>query len=356
MSSTSRDRTKQPELPLVLNGSANRRLPLRILFIHRDVADVEHCVQELRRAHFRLTTDVVLTPEQFAARLKARFYDIVLAEYPSSNWQGRRELEMLRLRDRRIPCIFLTRTMQPEIAAELITSGAADCVSMDHLGHLPVAVRRALSDNHLREERDRTEKRLRHSEARRSIYFTAADAQDIGQPAESLTADEVAETIVDLFQAVQIEEQKCELTRGALGALDLIVHGFHQMAVVREARQRIFGRLLTQMILELALLRDVFNDDFVTFRLALIFDRAAAEADFDDCAVFPFPFRFEGIRAIEFRRAAQQLRSFRGISENVSRQVHGQQFLAGRITQHGGERWIDVEELSFEIAAADSVD
>src|SRR5579863_624309 len=56
--------------------------------------------------------------------------------------------------------------MQPETVAELISSGGADCVGMEHLGHLPVAIRRALSENHLREERDRTEKRLRHSEAR----------------------------------------------------------------------------------------------------------------------------------------------------------------------------------------------
>src|SRR5580693_5330518 len=166
MASTSRDRFKQTDLPLVLNGPASRRLPLRILFFHKDISDVEHCVRELRRANFRVTADVVLTPEQFAARLKAKLYDVVLAEYPSPNWQGRHELEMLRLRERRIPCIFLTRAMQPETVAELITSGAADCVSMDHLGHLPVAVRRALNDNHLREERDRTEKRLRHSEAR----------------------------------------------------------------------------------------------------------------------------------------------------------------------------------------------
>src|SRR5271155_4755437 len=165
MSSTSRDRI-EPEPPLVLSGSASRRPPLRILFVHKDVAGVNHCVQELRRARFKVAAAVVRTPEQFAARLKAKLYDVVLAEYPSANWEGRHELEMLRLGERQIPCIFLTRTMQPEIAAELITSGAADCVSMDHLGHLPVAVRRALSDNHLREERDRTEKRLRHSEAR----------------------------------------------------------------------------------------------------------------------------------------------------------------------------------------------
>jgi PleD family two-component response regulator len=129
MSLTSRDRIKQPDLPVVLNGSASRRLPLRILFFHRDISDVEHCVQELRRANFRVTADVVLTPVQFVARLKAKLYDVVLAEYPSPNWQGRHELEMLRLRERRIPCIFLTRAMQPETVAELITSGAADCVS-----------------------------------------------------------------------------------------------------------------------------------------------------------------------------------------------------------------------------------
>src|SRR6202451_217185 len=166
MSPTSRDRVKQPEPATVLNGSANRRLPLRILFVNKVIADVEHCVQELRRAHSKVSADVVLTPDQFATRLKAKFFDVVLAEYPAPNWQGRRELEMLRLRERQIPCIVLTDTTQPEIAAELIRSGAADCVGMDHLGHLPVAVRRALSENHLREERDRTEKKLRHSEAR----------------------------------------------------------------------------------------------------------------------------------------------------------------------------------------------
>jgi len=165
-SSASRERIKQVELPLVLNGSASRRLPLRILFVHRDAADVELCMQELKRAHFKVSADVVLTPDQFAARLKSKFYDVVLAEYPSPNWEGRREVEMLRLRERQIPCVFLIDTMQPETVAELISSGAADCVGMDHVGHLPVAVRRALSENHLREERDRTEKRLRHSVAR----------------------------------------------------------------------------------------------------------------------------------------------------------------------------------------------
>ncbi len=123
-------------------------------------------MQELNRAQFKVTSDVVLTPDQFAEGLNSKYYDVVLAEYPSPNRQGPQALEMLHLRDRQIPCIFLSGTMQPETVAELITEGAADCIGMDRLTHLPVAIRRALNDNHLREERDQTEKRLRHSEAR----------------------------------------------------------------------------------------------------------------------------------------------------------------------------------------------
>ena len=122
-------------------------------------------MRELRRAHIELKSQAVLTPEQFARQLKSKHYDVVIAEYPS-NWQGPKASEILNLRERQIPCIFLTDTIQPETAAKLITEGAADCVGMDHVGHLPVAIRRALSENNLREERDQTEKKLRHSEAR----------------------------------------------------------------------------------------------------------------------------------------------------------------------------------------------
>ncbi|MGA8677457.1 MAG: diguanylate cyclase [Candidatus Acidiferrales bacterium] len=139
---------------------------MRILFVHSKAAEVQHCVQELRRAYFKVSADVVLTPAQSAGRLNSKYYDVVLAEYPAPNWQRPQALEILHPRDSQIPCIFLTDTMQPETVAKLITEGAADCVGMDHLGHLSVAIRRALNENKLREERDQTEKKLRHSEAR----------------------------------------------------------------------------------------------------------------------------------------------------------------------------------------------
>lgn len=166
MRSTSRNHVKHTDLPLILKGLEGRSIPLRILFVHSDAAHVEDCVQELRRAHFRVSADVVPTLDQFAGRLRAKYYDVVLADYQAPNLKGPQAMEMLHQMDRQIPFIFLTETMQLETVAELIAEGASDCVEMDHVGHLPVAIRRALNENNLRKERDQTENKLRHSEAR----------------------------------------------------------------------------------------------------------------------------------------------------------------------------------------------
>jgi hypothetical protein len=44
-----------------------RQNPVRILFVHRSVADVERCLYELKRVRFTVSADVVVTPEQFAS-------------------------------------------------------------------------------------------------------------------------------------------------------------------------------------------------------------------------------------------------------------------------------------------------
>jgi two-component system, cell cycle response regulator len=166
MPHTSRDHVKQLELAPGLHGLASRRRPLRVLFVHSVAADVEQCVRELKRAHCKVSAGVVSSSEQFVKHLDSKYYDVVLAKYPMRTWHGPPVLEVLRPRERHIPLIFLAETMKPETMAGLVTEGAADCVDKDHIGHLPIAIRRALSENNLREERDQSEKNLRHSEAR----------------------------------------------------------------------------------------------------------------------------------------------------------------------------------------------
>src|SRR5258708_10350315 len=93
-------------------------------------------------------------------------YDLVIAEYPSPKWQETQAVELLNRSKRPIPLIFVGRILQRETVAEFITKGAYDCIEMEHIGHLPVAVHRALQEKTMREERDRAKNRFGHSEAR----------------------------------------------------------------------------------------------------------------------------------------------------------------------------------------------
>src|SRR5712692_2980608 len=149
-----------------LCGSEGRHPPLHILFVHSHAAEVERCLQELDRVHFTVSAEIVVTPEEFSERLISHAYDLVVAEYPSPNWQETQALELLHLSNRQIPLIFVGRAIQRETVAEFITRGAYDCIEIGHIGHLPVAVHRALQEKALRDERDRAQNGLRHSEAR----------------------------------------------------------------------------------------------------------------------------------------------------------------------------------------------
>jgi diguanylate cyclase (GGDEF)-like protein/PAS domain S-box-containing protein len=139
---------------------------LRILFVHGVPTEARQCLRELKRARCKFSADVVSTPEELVKRLDSKYYDVVLAKYPLRRWRGQQVLEVLGGREKPIPIILLTDRIRRELVAELVMEGAADCVDRDHIGHLPVAIRRALSENNLREERDQSEKKLRHSEAR----------------------------------------------------------------------------------------------------------------------------------------------------------------------------------------------
>jgi len=157
---------EQVERPSALDVFGLRRSLVRILFIHRFPAEVEHCLYELKKLRFMVSSDVVLTSEQFSQRLRSDSFDLVIAEHPSPNWHEMQALDILRGLRKDIPVIFLVYGMKRETAAKLMLSGVFDCIEMDRIGHLPVALHRALDEKALRDQRDRAEKELRRSEAR----------------------------------------------------------------------------------------------------------------------------------------------------------------------------------------------
>ena len=51
---------------------------------------------------------------------------------------------------RHIPVIFVTDILQRETVAELSRQGAADCIQMENIGHLPAVIRCVLQEEQLR--------------------------------------------------------------------------------------------------------------------------------------------------------------------------------------------------------------
>jgi diguanylate cyclase (GGDEF)-like protein/PAS domain S-box-containing protein len=149
-----------------LDGLGSRKHLLRILFVHGSLTDIERCLHELKRVGFTVSSDVVVTPEQFADRLHSQCFDLVLAQYPNSNWRGTQVLDCLRQLNKAIPLIYLVYFLKRETVADLILKGACDCIEMGNISHLPVAIHRAQDELALREARNRAEKELRQSEAR----------------------------------------------------------------------------------------------------------------------------------------------------------------------------------------------
>jgi len=157
---------KQIERTTTLDGLNSRQHFLRVLFVHRSPTDIERCLHELKRVGFTVSSDVVVTPEQLVDRLRSQCFDLVLTEYPSSNWQETQALDCLRQLKKAIPLIYLVYFVKRETAAELILKGACDCIAMSNISHLPIAIHRAQDETMLRDARNRAEKELRRSEAR----------------------------------------------------------------------------------------------------------------------------------------------------------------------------------------------
>jgi two-component system cell cycle sensor histidine kinase/response regulator CckA len=142
---------------------------LRVLFIEDNPMDLELTLMELQRAGFEIRGDVVQTPEDFKRRLHATTYDIVVSDYRLPGWTGMEALEHLQEEKKDVPFILMTGSLGEETAVECIKRGATDYVLKDRLVRLPVAVRRAMEERRLREERARLEDQLLQSQKMEAV-------------------------------------------------------------------------------------------------------------------------------------------------------------------------------------------
>jgi diguanylate cyclase (GGDEF)-like protein/PAS domain S-box-containing protein len=176
-------------------GTASHRLrPIRVLFVHHDAEVVENCLQELKKARFVVSADVVSTLEQCTDQFRSHAYDVVVAEYPSPSWKGSQALRLLHQTVQEIPLLFVTTGPGSESLAELTAHGAFDCVEREHIAQLPLAVRQAVNEKKLREELEEARKALWHSQ---SLYRALVD-----NPAYGIYRCNAEGKILDVNQAL----------------------------------------------------------------------------------------------------------------------------------------------------------
>jgi two-component sensor histidine kinase/CheY-like chemotaxis protein len=148
---------------------------LKVLILEDRPADAELMAHELRRSGFDPQWERVETEPDFLAHLTPP-PDVILADYTMPELDARRALQLVQERGLHIPFIVVSGTIGEDLAVTMMRLGAADYLLKDRLGRLGPAVKHALMENSLREEKDRAEEELEASEARFDTFMRHSPA------------------------------------------------------------------------------------------------------------------------------------------------------------------------------------
>ena len=148
--------------PDTVGGTAG---PLRVLVLEDSARDAELIVRELRSFGYEPQWTRVETEEDFRKNIDSGL-QLILADYTLPQFDALSALRIMQERGLSIPFIVVTGTITEATAVAVLKQGADDYLLKDRLGRLGPAVKSALEQGRMREERKRAEQALRDSEAR----------------------------------------------------------------------------------------------------------------------------------------------------------------------------------------------
>jgi pentatricopeptide repeat protein len=140
-------------------------VPIRVLLLEDRVEDAEQLLHELRRSGYEPSWERLETEAEYVARLQSP-PDIILADYRMPQLGAPRALELLRALNLDIPFIVVSGSIGEDVAVAIVRQGATDYLLKDRLKRLGSAVRHALEEKQVRDDKRRAERDLRASETR----------------------------------------------------------------------------------------------------------------------------------------------------------------------------------------------
>jgi len=138
--------------------------PLRILCLENDLADAELLQDTLETEGLACKLTRVEAERDFRAALQQGGFDLILADYTLPSFDGLSALRIVRQQLPDVPFIFVSGTLDEEVAIEALKMGATDYVFKTRLSRLVPSVERALRETGERAERNRAEEAARRSE------------------------------------------------------------------------------------------------------------------------------------------------------------------------------------------------
>jgi PAS domain S-box-containing protein len=138
--------------------------PLRLLHLEDDDADADIVRKTLESEGVICTVTRVDTEADFRSALAEGGFDLILADYTLPEFDGISALNLARDMLPDVPFIFLSGTLDEEVAIDALKIGATDYVFKTRLSRIVPSVRRALREAEERVALQRSEQAIRASE------------------------------------------------------------------------------------------------------------------------------------------------------------------------------------------------
>src|SRR5215813_13475234 len=153
---------------------------LRVLMLEDSPDDAELLTLQLKKQGLEFDLHHVDTRADFVASLSEPF-DLILADYALPNFTGLQALDILKERGLDIPFILISGTVGEDVAVEAIKLGAHDYLLKGKLTRLSSAIRNALQEKTLREEKRAAEEKYRNifEDSQEGIFQTSPEGQYI---------------------------------------------------------------------------------------------------------------------------------------------------------------------------------